>query len=182
MADWKAIKTEYITTDTSYRKLAEKYGVSATQINRVGKEEGWVELRQQFVDKTVADSIRKISNQRSSKAARIDKAADRLIEKLEQAIDELDWKITTKKIKVETADGEITTEYREAAEGGIVDRAGLRQLSSALKDLKEVKGILSELDKQEKKARIECLRRQAEPEKQEKTVLVVEGLPEEFKA
>ena len=28
MADWQAIKTEYITTDTSYRKLAQKHGVS----------------------------------------------------------------------------------------------------------------------------------------------------------
>ena len=38
MADWQAIKTEYITTDTSYRKLAEKYGVSRVQIGTVGKE------------------------------------------------------------------------------------------------------------------------------------------------
>ena len=30
--DWLKIKTEYITTDISYRKLAEKYGVSNTVI------------------------------------------------------------------------------------------------------------------------------------------------------
>ena len=28
MADWQAIKAEYITTDTSYRKLAKKYDVT----------------------------------------------------------------------------------------------------------------------------------------------------------
>ena len=27
MADWQAIKTEYITTDTSYRKLSQKYDI-----------------------------------------------------------------------------------------------------------------------------------------------------------
>ena len=34
MADWQAIKTEYITTDTSYRKLAQKYGVQASVIEQ----------------------------------------------------------------------------------------------------------------------------------------------------
>ena len=38
MADWQAIKTEYITTDTSYRKLAQKYGISHVQIGNVGTE------------------------------------------------------------------------------------------------------------------------------------------------
>ena len=151
MADWKTIKTEYITTDTSYRKLAAKYGISANQINRVGKEEKWAELRKQFVDKTVADSVRKISKNRSDRAARIDRATD-----------ELDLKITTRKVKVERGTTEITTVFREAEEGGIVDRAGLRQLTAALKDLKEIKGILSDMDKQEKQARIDNLRRQAD--------------------
>ena len=161
MADWQAIETEYITTDTSYRKLSEKYGIAKNRIAEHGRKEGWKEKRARFKDKTVSDSVRKISSQRSTKAARIDKAADRLIEKLEKAIDELDLKITTRKIKEEVGNTEITTEFREATEGGIVDRAGLRQLTAALKDLKEVKGILSDLDKQEKKARIDNLRRQA---------------------
>ena len=47
MADWQAIKTEYITTQTSYRKLAQKYGVSRVQIGNVGRDEKWVELRRQ---------------------------------------------------------------------------------------------------------------------------------------
>ena len=32
MADWNKIKTAYLTSDTSYRKLDQKYGVNATTI------------------------------------------------------------------------------------------------------------------------------------------------------
>lgn len=40
MADWSKIKTEYITTDTSYRKLAEKYGINKDTIYAKAKKEG----------------------------------------------------------------------------------------------------------------------------------------------
>ena len=45
MADWKKIKTEYITTETSYRKLAQKYGLDQATIARRAKKEGWVSNR-----------------------------------------------------------------------------------------------------------------------------------------
>jgi hypothetical protein len=32
MANWNEIKTEYITTDTSYRELSQKYGVRGFEI------------------------------------------------------------------------------------------------------------------------------------------------------
>ena len=161
MADWQAIKTEYITTDTSYRKLAQKYGIHYKVISEHGKDEKWVELRSQHRDKTLTKTLDKISNKKSDKMARIDDLADKLLEKLEQAITELDRHIITHKDKVETADGEMTTEYREAVEGGIVDRQGLKQIASALKDIKEVKMLRSELDRQEQEARIAALRQKS---------------------
>ena len=60
MADWQSIKTEYITTDTSYRKLAQKYGVSRVQIGNVGRDENWVELRRQHLDKTMTKAVNAI--------------------------------------------------------------------------------------------------------------------------
>ena len=93
MADWQSIKTEYITTDTSYRKLAQKYGVSTTQICNVGRDEKWVELREQHLNKTVAKTLDKISNKQADKMSRIDKLTDQLLDKLEQAITELDLQL-----------------------------------------------------------------------------------------
>ena len=154
MADWQAIKTEYITTDTSYRKLAQKYGVSHVQIGNVGKEEKWVELRRQHLDSTFAKTVEKISQQEANRAAKIHSVADKLLQKIEVMVD----------------NGDFTEK-------------GLRALTAAVKDLKEIQGVKSDLDKQEQKARIATLEKQANKDDSGAggPKLVVEGLPEEFK-
>ena len=43
----------------------------------------------------------------------------------------------------------------------IVDRQGLKQIASALRDIKEVKMLRTELDKQEQEARIAALRQKS---------------------
>lgn len=155
MADWQAIKTEYITTDTSYRKLAQKYGVSHVQIGNVGKEEKWVELRRQYLDKTFAKTVEKISQQEASRAAKIYSVADKLLLQIEAIVNR------------EELLGEKT----------------IRMLTASVKDLKEIHGVKSKLDEQEQRARIANLRKQAESEQhQDAPKLVIEGLPEEFKA
>ena len=174
MADWQAIKTEYITTDTSYRKLAQKYGIHYKVISERGKDEKWVELRSQHRDKTITKALGKISNKQADKMARIDDLADKLLEKLEQAITELDLQLAkhTDKTKVIEYNNDlrpdkptketIHEEEKLLEVKSIVDRNGLKQIASALKDIKEVKMLRSELDKQEQEARIANLRKQAE--------------------
>ena len=71
MVDWKKIKTEYITTNTSYRKLAEKYGVHYKVISERGKAEKWVELRSQHRDKTFTKAMEQISDRQADQMARI---------------------------------------------------------------------------------------------------------------
>ena len=153
MADWQAIKTEYITTDTSYRKLAQKYGVSTTQICNVGRDEKWVEQREQYLNKTTARTLEKISQQEANRAAKIHSVADKLL------------------LKIET----------------LVDRPGMmpkdvRALVAAVKDLKEIQNIKSDLDKQEQRARIANLQKQVE--KDDDTADVIEVVfaagPEEW--
>jgi hypothetical protein len=48
-----------------------------------------------------------------------------------------------------------------AEPGDIVDRAGLRQLTAALKELQTIKGEITELERREREARIEALRKAA---------------------
>ena len=161
MADWQAIKTEYITTDTSYRKLAQKYGVRYATLQARAKEEKWTELRDRHRTSTVSKTLSKISNRQATKLARIEGITDKLLSKLEKAVDELDLDIIVIKEKMVTDAGERTEESRFARDGGIVDRAGLRQVTAALKDLKEIQMLKSELDRQEQEARIEKLRADA---------------------
>ena len=174
MADWQAIKTEYITTDTSYRKLAQKYGIHYKVISERGKNEKWVELRSQHRDKTLTKTLGKISSKQADKMARIDDLADQLLEKLERAITELDLQLYkhTDKTKVIEYNNDIRPdkptketiheEEKLLEAKSIVDRQGLKQIASALKDIKEVKMLRSELDQQEQEARIANLRKQAD--------------------
>ena len=134
MADWQAIKTEYITTDTSYRKLAEKYGVGYQAICHRSKEEGWIEQREQYKNKTISKTIEKISQQEANRAAKIHSVADKLLLKIEAIVES----------------------------GELLDTKGIRALTAAVKDLKEIQSVRSELDKQEQEARIANLRKQAE--------------------
>ena len=152
MADWKKIKTEYITTDTSYRKLAQKYGVGYQAICHKSKEEGWITEREQYKNKTISKTIEKISQQEANRAARIHSVADKLLNKIEAMVDSEEP----------------------------MDTKGIRALTAAVKDLKEIQSVRSELDKQEQEARIANLRKQANPEQMDAPKLVIEGLPEEF--
>ena len=74
--------------------------------------------------------------------------ADRLMEKLAQAIEELNLEITTRKVKTKDEDGEVTREILEKTET-IIDRMGLKQLTSVLKELQTIKGELPVPEDQE---------------------------------
>ena len=174
MADWQAIKTEYITTKTSYRKLAEKYGVHYKTIADKGKKEKWEELRSQVAHKTLTKTIDKVSTSQADRLTRIQDATDMLLDKIEQAITELNIQLAkeTRKEKIieynnperaDKATKEIVHETEKIVEvASIIDRQGLKQISAALKDIKEVQMLKSELDRREQEARIANLQKQAE--------------------
>ena len=136
MADWQAIKTEYITTQTSYRKLAQKYGVSYQAICHRSKEEGWIDLREQHKNKTISKTLEKISQQEADRAARIHSVADKLLNKIEAMVD--------------------------AVEPEDIPAKAIRALTAAVKDLKEIQSVKSPLDEQEQRARIANLQKQAD--------------------
>ena len=134
MADWQAIKTEYITTETSYRKLSQKYGIGYQAICHRSKEEGWIAMREQYKNDTITKTLEEISKQEANRAARIYSEADKLLNKIEAMADR----------------PEPLTEK------------GLRALTASVKDLRDVLGVKSDLDKQEQRARIANLQKQAD--------------------
>lgn len=136
VADWNAIKTEYITTDTSYRKLAQKHGVNVTNIAKRAKAEDWVGQRKQYATETQTKTVEAIAAQKVDRAARILTVADKLLNKIEAIV--------------------------EAAELESLPAKSIRALTAAVKDLKEIQGVRSKLDDEEQEARIAKLRREAE--------------------
>ena len=136
MADWQSIKTEYITTDTSYRKLAQKYGISYNAIGNRSRYENWQELRDQHLTKTMTKTMNAIASQQANRAARLQTVADKLLTKVEKLI--------------------------EDDEGLLADTSSMRDISRILKDLKDIQMIKSDADMREQEARIEKLRADAQ--------------------
>lgn len=186
--DWQEVKTEYVTTDTSYRKLAKKYGVSATAVANKAKAENWVSLREQFLSDSFTKTVKKIKQKESDRMSRIMAASDKLLEKIERAIDELDIQMVTYKEKTKVIEynnyerpdkptKEVIEEKEELIETkSIIDRMGLQKVAASLLALKEIQDLKSEADIREQEARIAKLEKEAEDEdKTNEIAIVIEG-------
>lgn len=57
--DWNLIKTEYITTNVSLRKLADKYRISKTVVYKRSKAENWVDARNAYRSDCYANAVQK---------------------------------------------------------------------------------------------------------------------------
>ena len=144
MVDWNTIKTEYITTDTSYRKLAQKYGVNHTVIGQRAKKEKWVDLRGRHIDKTQTKTLNTISNKQADRAAKLIGVSDLVLDKVKALLEDNDKLVTDV----------------------------LKDVSVILKNLKDIQMIKSEADLREQEARIDKLRKEATIEKENNEVKV----------
>ena len=148
MRGWDKIKSEYITKGTSYRKLAEKNGLSYKAIADKGREEGWVELRNQYLIKTTSAIVDATAAQDVDRATKLQTVADKVLNMVEA--------------------------YIEASDPIEMDTQSMKHISGVLKDIKEV--LRSPKDLEEQDARIKKLRKEAEEESQDKEIKVtIEG-------
>ena len=143
--DWNKIKAEYVAGGTSYRKLCAKYGVSRTTLQRKAKDENWLGLRSQAEAKTET----KIINAISEKNVKIDDKYFSLVDKLFDKANEV------------------------IANTPVWTVNSLKEMATAMKYLKECKGVKSEADIREQEARIRNLEKQAEADANASTEVTV---------
>lgn len=151
--DWEAIKTEYITGTMGYRELAKSHGVEYSVLAKRAAKEKWTDARKEFAIKKTSKTIEKISKKEADRAAKIFGVADKLLLKIE----------------------------RMADSDKALNGKDIRALTAAVKDLKEIHGVKTALEREEQQARIDALRRQADKEntgKEPITVVMGEELEE----
>jgi len=132
--DWEKIKAEYIAGGTSYRKLAKKYDVSFNSLKDVAIRDKWFELRKQTHNKSTTKMVDTISSDIVENAVKINDVADKLLDKIVILL--------------------------KASE--VIDSQVIKQCTSALKDIKDIKGVKSDIDIREQEARIDKLRKDIE--------------------
>ena len=135
--DWHAIKTEYITTNTSYRKLAQKYNIPKTTLEHRAKTEKWFAAKRQYSDRVMAKSLKKAEDEAVDCKSTLYELAKKVAGQIDSFINEYDL--------------------------SAMIAAGIKpkDITGALKDLKDVLDIKSEADIKEQDARIRNLQRQA---------------------
>lgn len=142
--DWNKIKAEYIAGGTSYRKLAKKYDVPFSNLKNVAIKEQWTQLREQAKNKTDTDLVKNIGKQNAKIDEKYYSLVDKLMKKAEETIENTPvWSVNA-----------------------------LKEMSTALKNLKECKGVKSDIDLREQEARIRNLEKQAEAEEKDNEIKV----------
>lgn len=152
--DWAKIKTEYIATDISYRKLADKYNVALRTIQAHANKDHWQEDKA-ATDKKIATKVRtklvqKIATKKSTAIVKtIDPAleATDLINQL--VLDSLkDTKqfyrhmIQKKEASSVAGVGSESKQWIETMETDVLDAKRLQALAQALKISKELQRLL----------------------------------------
>lgn len=130
---WNAIKTEYITGEISYRKLAEKWGVPFRTLSYRASEEGWKKERDKYRDTVATRSLQivatKASSENANRLLKLQEAADNMGKVIAEIFD--DSKQFNRYI-VATSDGPEEREYRK------YDTKAIKDLTGAMKDLASV--------------------------------------------
>ena len=152
MDKWDEIKTEYITTGISTRRIAKKYGVSYSALAKRSAKEQWEAERKQHGSKVEAGKLEAHKEIKVEEYRSLLKAAGVLSDKLCQAVENV-----------------------EAAELTVDSMRDLRSLTMAIKDLAEVQGLKSDADRREQEARIKNLERQSEIVEPEPVEVVIAG-------
>ena len=160
--DWKQLEKEYILSD--YKTVAEflkSKNISrngSTQKNTKGRNEKKVNKELKKSEKVIEKVIEKESEKKAQQIANIKSIANDLALNIIKANSQLETYIVknkkkTKKVKYDykvskPSEEEITEKEEIETMEGIIDRQGLKMLTSALKDLNEIIGENKETNKE----------------------------------
>ncbi len=150
--DWHKLEQEFLLGD--YKSVSDFFRKNKIEENSRNRKnvKGWSQKKKdnsaKKVQKTVEKVIEKESTKEANKIVNTKDTATKLLEKINLSIEELNkyFSKNTKKTKIVEYDNEIKKPTKEVIEENeeineffsIIDRSGLKQLTSALKDINDI--------------------------------------------
>lgn len=161
--NWNKIRNEYINGNISYQKLAEKHGVNYNTLQDKARKEKWFakkkEQHEKITEKTLQKSAEKLAEAEANRLLKISNAADKLLEKIELATEQLDLYLAkdkrkyTKQVKDKKTGKTVYVDVEEEIPKSVkvenLNKGDLKKLASALKDLKDIQFTADEDKPQE---------------------------------
>lgn len=160
-ADFEKIKMEYVTNRLlTYKDLAEKYDVPVSTLSRRGQREGWQILREKQKEKVfrrcMDRAAEKLAERQGDQMVRLSDLADSILFKIETALDAIPVL-------------DIDKQARQ-----------IRDITLAIRNLKDIQGAKPDADRREQEARIANLEKQSHQDSESAKVEVTfVGIPGE---
>ena len=146
---WDKLRLEYISSsDVSIRGLEKKHGIPYSMIRTRCQNEKWLEQREELRKQAMDKSIDLVSEHQAEECSRAFRLANKVMDKLEAVVD-----------RIEPEEESATRE--------------IKNVTSAIKDLKEIGVFRSAMDRMEQMARINKLRKDAEEEQKDTNITVI---------
>lgn len=176
---WRKIKTEYINTNISMRKLAVKYGVSYNTLNRRAREEKWTTARKARDDYALKIATQKSAEMQAEQLAQIGALAGAIVDRIVAEI--ADEEQFHRYIITDGIGGGATETTERRFDK--VDSKAIRDLTSTLKDalgiIRNAYGIPTQAEAEAQRIAAERLeldrKRAASEDAGDKTIQVVIG-------
>jgi len=177
--NWRKIETEYITTDISQRKLAEKYGVSYNTIKQKSAVGGWVEKKHEHHRNVTAKVRESIADAQARDLTDLIDCADKQLEVLKRMYED-EEQFNLHLVEVEDDDGKTVEEkkFRKYDTRSMKDCVQMMEkLLGMFRDMHDMPNLAQRESQRIAAERLELEKKKAEQEQQTdpKIEVVFEG-------
>ena len=147
--NWGKARKEYVTTRVGQQRIADKYGVSLTTVQRRACKEHWTEQRQEYRDSVTDKAIRKSANKEAALLAKEFDTVSALSDTLNKAVKSVGQ--FNKYIVSDMVGDGVSKTYE--AKFDKTDMKALKDAAQAVRIIEQIKrsikGIMTEEQKQQ---------------------------------
>jgi len=156
--DWNLIMTDYITnSDSSLRKIAEKYGIRFTTVKDKAKADSWFATKQEYQKKLQKKVVAKVATQKANELAGLVTASDRIEKAILKAIKDPDY--FNKHLVSRNLNEEEDTLT-------ILNTKAMKDMMRVIKDVEDVKRSILDIKRSDTAERLALERERLELEKE----------------
>ncbi|MCR5702998.1 MAG: hypothetical protein K6G85_00130 [Eubacterium sp.] len=136
--NWDELEIEYITTKTTYRKLAEQHGVARSTLERQAKERQWTIKRRQYWDNIKANALARAGAREEDKLVALQEIADKMVNQLGKIMKD------SKQFRRHVAEGYDETGNVNIVEA-VVDKYDMKAIKNFTGAMREMTGVIRDL-------------------------------------
>lgn len=163
---WVEIRKRYVTSDLSYRQIAQEFKVSATAVAKHGKNEAWQEKRKKHRSSIAQKAEEKIAKKEGNKLADLIIAADNMAAVINKAMEDSEqfnrFLVTESTIDKE---GNMKSQKKEKVFKKI-DTKAVRDMTAAIKDLTQTIRSLNDIPTAREQQAMDIAKERLELEKE----------------